>query len=189
MLQRLLLAWQFGDLNILISGSLTNDSRILFRRNIAERVQTLAPFLRLDNDPYLVIADGKLYWIQDAYTDDEPLPVFARRLPIGINYIRNSVKVVVDAYDGTTTFYVVDPNDPIIQTYAKIFPKLFKPLTRCRPACRLTCATRKTCSWRRSTPTAPTTSPTRACSTTRKTSGASRRRLRPGVEPPLGPTT
>jgi uncharacterized membrane protein (UPF0182 family) len=126
---RFLLAWQFADTNILISGSLTNESRLLFHRNIAERVQTLAPFLRLDRDPYLVISDGRLFWIQDAYTATSHYP-YSTPAPGGFNYIRNSVKVVIDAYDGTTNFYIADPKDPIIQTYGKIFPKLFQPLDK-----------------------------------------------------------
>lgn len=125
--RRWLLAWQLGDINIAISNSLTSDSRVLFRRNIAERVKEIAPFLALDRDPYLVVADGKLYWIQDAYTTTNLYP-YSKPAPAGYNYIRNSVKVVVDAYDGTTTFYLVDPTDPIIETYAHIFPKLLTPL-------------------------------------------------------------
>jgi uncharacterized membrane protein (UPF0182 family) len=123
---RLLFAWQFKDLNILISGSLTSESRILFHRNIQDRLHTIAPFLTLDHDPYLVVSGGRLYWIQDAYTTTNRYPY--SQPDGGINYIRNSVKVVVDAYDGTTTFYLVDDTDPIIKTYAKIFPKLFTPL-------------------------------------------------------------
>jgi uncharacterized protein len=126
-INRLALAWEFGDINILISGSLTSESRILFRRNIKERVQTIAPFLTLDKDPYLVLADGRLFWIQDAYTTTDRYP-YSQPSAEGYNYIRNSVKVVIDAYDGTTTLYLVDQNDPIIQTYAKIFPDLFTPL-------------------------------------------------------------
>ena len=124
---RLAFAWEFGDINLLISGSLTSDSRVLFRRNIQERIETIAPFLQLDADPYLVLAEGRLFWIQDAYTTTDLYP-YSQPAPQGYNYIRNSVKVVVDAYDGETTFYLVDGQDPIIQTYAKIFPELFIPL-------------------------------------------------------------
>lgn len=130
--RRVLLAWDFADLNILISGSLDSNSRVLFRRNIQERIETLAPFLTLDRDPYLVIVDRQLFWIQDAYTTTNRYP-YSTPDPTqavgGHNYIRNSVKVVVNAYDGSTTFYQVDETDPIIRTYAKIFPKLFKPLS------------------------------------------------------------
>jgi hypothetical protein len=124
---RLAFAWEFGDINLLISGSLTSDSRVLFRRNIQDRIETIAPFLQLDADPYLVLAEGRLFWIQDAYTTTSRYP-YSQPAPAGYNYIRNSVKVVVDAYDGETTLYLVDEQDPIIQTYAKIFPELFVPL-------------------------------------------------------------
>jgi uncharacterized protein len=125
-LRRLVFAWHFADLNIAISDAITNESRILFRRNIQERISTMAPFLRLDNDPYIVIADGRLFWIQDAYTHTSRYP-YSRPSPEGFNYIRNSVKVVVDAYDGSTTFYLMDEEDPMIRTYAKIFPDLLTP--------------------------------------------------------------
>ena len=126
LINRLLFAWEFGDFNILISGSLTGESRILFRRNIQDRITTLAPFLTLDHDPYLVITDGRLFWIQDAYTTTDRYP-YSRPATAGYNYIRNSVKVLIDAYDGTTTFYLVDENDPIIRTWARIFPDMFTP--------------------------------------------------------------
>jgi len=120
-------AWQFGDLNILISSELTSESRVLYYRNIRERVSHLAPFLELDSDPYVVMVDGKLLWIQDAYTTTARYP-YSEPFEGGINYIRNSVKVVIDAYDGTTTFYVTDSDDALIQTYQAIFPKLFVPV-------------------------------------------------------------
>lgn len=122
--RRLAYAWQFGDLNILISGQVTSDSRILFHRNIQERVRRLAPFLHVDSDPYVVIVDGSLVWVQDAYTITDRYP-YSRPVGNGLNYIRNSVKVVIDAYDGTTTFYVADAGDSLIQTYQAIFPELF----------------------------------------------------------------
>jgi uncharacterized membrane protein (UPF0182 family) len=125
---RSLFAWYLNDINILLSGYITGDSRILLHRNIQDRVQTIAPFLQLDHDPYVVISDGRLYWIQDAYTTSNWFP-YAQAQPSGdINYIRNSVKVVIDAYNGTVAFYVSDPTDPIIATYRRIFPALFKPL-------------------------------------------------------------
>ena len=127
-----LFAWEFGDLNILISGSLTATAASSSAATSRSASSTLAPFLTLDKDPYLVLADGKLVLDPGRLYDDEPLPVLTARCGRAINYIRNSVKVVVDAYDGTTTFYLVDQNDPIIQTYANIFPDLFTPLTRCR---------------------------------------------------------
>jgi len=125
-IRRAVYAWQLGDLNILISGELTPESRVLYYRNIRERVNHLAPFLKLDSDPYLVVMDGKLFWIQDAYTTTDRYP-YSEPLGGGINYIRNSVKAVIDAYDGTVTFYVTDPEDALIRTYQSIFPKLFVP--------------------------------------------------------------
>jgi uncharacterized membrane protein (UPF0182 family) len=125
-IRRLVYAWQFGDLNILISGELTPESRVLYYRNIRERVNHLAPFLKLDSDPYLVVMDGGLFWIQDAYTVSDRYP-YSQPIGGGLNYIRNSVKAVINAYDGSVTFYVADPEDAIIRTYQTIFPKLFVP--------------------------------------------------------------
>lgn len=132
-LNRLAYAWQFGDLNLFITGEIKNDSRVQYRRQVAQRVSTIAPFLRLDEDPYIVAAEGRLYWIQDAYTvsDHYPYsdPVRDRAGgSVGFNYIRNSVKVAIDAYHGTPTFYVSDPDDPIIRTFQGMFPKLFTPM-------------------------------------------------------------
>ena len=126
--RRALFAWYFKDLNLLLSSYITGDSRIMFRRTIQDRVRTIAPFLRLDRDPYLVISEGRLFWMQDAYTTSRYFP-YAQRLPGSeLNYIRNAVKVVIDAYNGTVRFYVADPSDPIIATYQRIFPRLFEPL-------------------------------------------------------------
>ena len=125
-LRRLVYAWQFGDLNILISGELTPESRVLYYRNIGERVNHLAPFLKLDKDPYLVVMDGRLFWIQDAYTTSDRYP-YSEPFGGGPNYIRNSVKAVIDAYNGNVTFYVTDPEDALIRTYQAIFPELFVP--------------------------------------------------------------
>ncbi len=125
-IRRLIYAWQFGDLNILISGELTAESRVLYYRNIRERVNHLAPFLKLDSDPYLVVMEGRLFWIQDAYTTTDRYP-YSDPLGGGLNYIRNSVKVVIDAYDGSVTFYITDPEDALIRTYQAIFPQLFVP--------------------------------------------------------------
>ncbi|MYD16785.1 MAG: UPF0182 family protein [Chloroflexi bacterium] len=125
--RRLAFAWSFGDANILISGSVDGDSRILFRRLIQDRVNELAPFLRLDADPYIVVGDdGKLYWIQDAYTVTDRYP-YSQPHSFGYNYVRNSVKAVIDAYNGSVDLYIVDPADPIIQVWSDIFPELFKP--------------------------------------------------------------
>jgi uncharacterized membrane protein (UPF0182 family) len=126
--RRALFAWYFGDLKLLISGNVTASSRLLFRRLIQERISRLAPFLQLDHDPYLTISDGRLIWVQDAYTVSAMLPYSQRSQPGGVNYIRNAVKVAVDAYDGAPVFYVADPRDPIVRTYQQIFPSLFQSL-------------------------------------------------------------
>jgi uncharacterized protein len=126
--RRSLFAWYFKDLNLLLSGYVTADSRIMMRRTIQERVRTIAPFLRLDRDPYLVVSEGRLFWMQDAYTTSADFPYSQPLRERGLNYIRNAVKVVIDAYHGTVDFYVVDPSDPIAATYHRIFPRLFKPL-------------------------------------------------------------
>ena len=125
---RILFAWRFTDLNILITGAITEDSQILFYRDIQERVSHLAPFLELDADPYVVVADGKLYWVQDAYTISDRFP-YSEPTPSGFNYIRNSVKAVIDAYDGSVDLYIADESDGIIRTYRNVFPDLFKPMS------------------------------------------------------------
>ena len=126
-LQRLLFGWYFSDVNLLLSNYITGDSRIVIRRSIQDRISTIAPFLRLDHDPYVVINDGRLFWIQDAYTTSDYFP-YAQPAPgVDLNYIRNSVKIVVDAYNGTTNFYLMDTPDPVAATYQQIFPSLFKP--------------------------------------------------------------
>ena len=126
-IRKLAFAWQLGDINILISGEMTPESQLLYRRNIQERVHHIAPFLRLDSDPYIVIDDGKLLWIQDAYTVSNRYP-YSQPASGEINYIRNSVKIVTNAYDGSVTFYLIDPEDAIASTYASIFPSLFTPI-------------------------------------------------------------
>ncbi|SAL53434.1 hypothetical protein AWB69_05617 [Caballeronia udeis] len=126
--RRSLFAWQFDDPNILLTSYITDQSRILFHRNIQDRVRTIAPFLSLDHDPYIVVSDGRLFWMQDAYTTSSWFPYAQPGISDGGNYIRNAVKVVIDAYNGTVDFYVSDPADPILRTYQRIFPGLFKPL-------------------------------------------------------------
>lgn len=123
-----LFAWYFGDLKLLISGNVTTSSRILFRRLIQDRISRVAPFLGLDRDPYLTVSNGRLIWLQDAYTVSGALPYSQKTQPDGINYLRNAVKVAVDAYDGIPVFYIADPTDPIVRTYQRIFPSLFQPL-------------------------------------------------------------
>lgn len=124
-LRRLALAWQLGDTNILISGQINSDSRLLMHRRIADRINKVAPFLVLDSDPYVVIDDGGLKWIQAAYTAADRFP-YSQPLG-GINYARDSVKIVVDAVTGDMDMYLIDETDPVAATWAKIFPDLFKP--------------------------------------------------------------
>jgi len=123
-LKKVLMAIRFADIKILLSSDISKTSKIMFTRHIAERISKITPFIELDEDPYLVMDKGKLLWIVDAYTFSGNFPYSEKYGPI--NYIRNSVKVVVDAYDGSVIYYVMDKNDPIIVTYAKIFPKQFK---------------------------------------------------------------
>ncbi|MBI4382155.1 MAG: UPF0182 family protein [candidate division NC10 bacterium] len=126
--RKLLFAARFGTLKILLSSDLTAESRIMYHRQISERVRKAVPFLRFDRDPYLVISrDGRLSWIIDAYTVSDRYPYSEPIRGMG-NYIRNSVKAVVDAYDGSLAFYMADPTDPVIRVYAQAFPGLFRPL-------------------------------------------------------------
>lgn len=128
--RRLLLAWELGDYKLILATDITNDSQVLMKRNIVERVETLAPYLRYDSDPYIIVnqEDGKLYWMIDAYTVSESFPYSQPYLGGGTNYIRNSVKIIVDAYTGEVDFYVVEDDDPIIRTCQQIFPGMYKPL-------------------------------------------------------------
>jgi uncharacterized membrane protein (UPF0182 family) len=129
-LRRLLIAFDRGDVSKLpFSDDVNSESRILIRRNVRDRVAALAPFLTYDQDPYIVVGeDGRLSWIMDAFTSSDTYPYSAHRMlgDVSLNYMRNSVKVVIDAYDGTTTFYVFDNTDPILAAYRGIFPSLFK---------------------------------------------------------------
>jgi len=146
--RKFLFGWKFDGTRLLLSSYPTKESRILFHRNIKEQVKILAPFLKYDDDPYIILVNGKLYWIIDAYTisSDYPYsePIYSqtavqslrRRLMLqaaetgqnlnGINYIRNSVKVVVDAYNGMVTFYIFEPDDPLINAWQSVFPNMFK---------------------------------------------------------------
>ncbi|MGA7762417.1 MAG: UPF0182 family protein [Candidatus Binataceae bacterium] len=128
LLRRLLFGYFYRDINLLVTRNILDGSRIMIRRNISDRVARLAPFLGQDRDPYVVLHDGHLVWILDCYTTSDHFP-YSQRNSEGINYIRNSVKVVVDAYNGTTDFYVADPADPIIRTWQRIFPAMFKPIS------------------------------------------------------------
>jgi uncharacterized membrane protein (UPF0182 family) len=133
--RRAALALRFGDWNLLVSGQVTNQSRVIYIRDIQQRVQQIAPFLKYDADPYPVISNGRIVWVIDAYTTTDDYPYsqsihptepHGSGLDSEFNYVRNSVKVTVDAYDGTVKFYVVDPTDPIIKTYRKAFPQMFQ---------------------------------------------------------------
>jgi uncharacterized protein len=127
-LRRAVLAAQFGSSKILFSGDITSESRVLYYRQIVDRARKALPFLILDRDPYLVVAgDGTLKWILDAYTSTEDYP-YAQRLQDGTSYMRNSVKLVIDAYDGSLLAYVSAPGDPLIQTWSRIFPGIFVPM-------------------------------------------------------------
>ncbi len=133
--RKLLYALRFGSYQILLSDDILPESRILYYRSIRERVRTIAPFLAFDQDPYMVLADGRMYWIQDAYTRTGLYPYSAQAGP-NLNYIRNSVKLVIDAYHGTTTAYLSDEEDPIAATYARMFPDIFVPLSEMPAAIR-----------------------------------------------------
>jgi uncharacterized protein len=127
LLRKAAFAARFGALNVLLSNDLTPESRVMIYRDVAARVQEATPFLKFDRDPYVVItADGRLMWMIDGYTTSDRYPYAT---PVrGFNYIRNSVKATVDAFDGTVSYYVADPEDPLIRTYARAFPALFKPI-------------------------------------------------------------
>ncbi|MGH8608359.1 MAG: UPF0182 family protein, partial [Gammaproteobacteria bacterium] len=125
--RKLVFALYYGDKNIFFTSQTTGDSRLLLRRNIIERIQKLTPFLRLDADPYVVVTPKRMYWIQDAYTFSRWFPYSTRyHSQRSVNYIRNAVKIVVDAYNGTVDYYIVDPSDPIITAYSRLYPSLFK---------------------------------------------------------------
>lgn len=135
-LMRLVYAAYFGNIKIILSADITKESRILYNRVILQRAAAVAPFLSYDPDPYLVIGDsGRLFWIIDAYSYTGNMP-YSKPVQQGINYIRNPVKIVVDAYDGTMAFYVVDPEDVLTRTYASAFPSLFQPLSAMPPDVR-----------------------------------------------------
>ena len=125
--RKLLFSVKFRSIKTLLSNDLTAESRVLFHRRISERVQRIAPFLTYDPDPYLALSEGRLFWILDAYTTSNRYP-YSTPVAGGINYIRNSVKVTIDAYHGRTVFYLIDPKDPIAATVGKAFPGLFRPL-------------------------------------------------------------
>jgi len=131
--RRLLFAIEFMDPQILFTTYLSPESRIMYNRRIHVRTRLIAPFLDYDGDPYVVVSKGKLYWIQDAYTTSDMYPYSRRSYGQfgnkGVNYIRNSVKATIDAYNGKVVFYVIDDKDPIVKTYSRIFPDLFRPFS------------------------------------------------------------
>ena len=133
---RTLFAYHFNDANLILSSYVTADSRIMIRRNIQESVRAIAPFLSLDHDPYLVISGGRMFWMQDAYTTSAYFPSSQPMAELDLNYIRNAVKITIDAYNGTVDFYLSDPRDPIAATYQRIFPALFKPFAAMPPDLR-----------------------------------------------------
>jgi len=124
--RKLLFSIRFRSIKTLLADDLTSESRVLYHRRISERVQRIAPFLAYDPDPYLAISDGRLFWILDAYTTSRHYP-YSTPVASGINYIRNSAKVVIDAYHGHTAFYLIDPDDPVAASLGKAFPELFRP--------------------------------------------------------------
>jgi len=127
--KKLIFAVRFGSMTILLSDDITPDSRIMYYRDVKERISRILPFIRLDQDPYLVITpEGRLVWFVDGYTVTNRFP-YSEPVPGIGNYVRNSLKATVDAYDGTVQLYISDPHDPLIQTYSRIFPRIFKPLS------------------------------------------------------------
>jgi len=122
--RKLLYTIKYSNIKFLLADDISKESRIMYYRNINQRVRKVAPFLQYDRDPYLVLANGHLYWIQDAYTTSELYPYSSPVRNVG-NYIRNSIKVVIDAYNGDMDYYVIDKEDPLAKTYMKIFPDLF----------------------------------------------------------------
>ncbi len=125
--RKLLFSIRFRSMKTLLADDLTSESRVLFHRRIMERVKRIAPFFTYDPDPYLAIADGRLFWVLDAYTTSTHYP-YSTPIASGINYIRNPAKVVIDAYHGHTVFYLVDTQDPVAATLGRAFPALFRPL-------------------------------------------------------------
>jgi uncharacterized membrane protein (UPF0182 family) len=125
-IRRLLYALHFKDMRMVLSSDITSESRILYQRTVQD-VSRIAPYLKFDSDPYPVVVDGRIFWIVDAYTTSSQYPYSDMRN--GINYTRNSVKVVVDAYNGEYAFYVIDPEDPVVGVYSNIYPDLYRPIS------------------------------------------------------------
>ena len=157
LLKRAAFALRLGDFNLLISDQITAKSRIMFVRDPVQIAQKAAPFLTFNQDPYAVVDDGQIYWVVDGYTTTNQYPysqnadtqqvASGSSLPGSYNYVRNSVKVVINAYSGQTTFYDADQSDPILRAYEAAFPNMFTPLSKMTPrGCRRTCATPRTSS-------------------------------------------
>ena len=191
--RRLLLATRFNSTQLFLSPAISRDSRILFHRTLTDRVNTIAPMLWFDDDPYPVITDvgdGEtgIVWLLDAYTWTDHFPYSE---PVGgINYIRNSVKIAIDAYTGETTFYLIDPDDPIAATYARIFPDLFQPVESMPADLRAATGAipkRSSSTSRASTP--PTTCAIRRSSTTARICGTSRKNSSRPASSRWNPTT
>lgn len=127
-LNKVLYSIREGSFKLLVSGGVNSDSKIIINRNIMDRVNKIAPFLSYDEDPYAVVVNGKIYYIIDGYTTTKYFP-YAEPFNENANYIRNSFKVIIDAYNGDVNYYIVDEKDPLVETYSKIFPKLFKPMS------------------------------------------------------------
>lgn len=130
-IKRLAFALRMGEINVMLNNKINLQTRIQFHRNIQERIMQITPYLELDNDPYIVVSNGRLIWIQDAYTTSNLFPYSEPTLFDGrrVNYIRNAVKITVDAYTGEVNYYIIDPDDPIIRTYSKAFPNLYQPIS------------------------------------------------------------
>src|SRR5699024_3090329 len=125
--EQLLFSWKFNDINILLTDYINDQSKIQFWQSIKDRVQRVAPFLEFKDDPYLILSDGKLYWMTEAYTTSDKFP-YSSPYENQFNYIRNSVKIVVDAYNGSVDLYATSDNDPILNVYRNIFPDMFKTI-------------------------------------------------------------
>ena len=173
--RKLLFSAHEATLRIALSQDVTRQSRILLHRQIQERVKKIAPFITFDRDAYMVIAQGgRLFWMIDGYTISDRFPYSEPMRRRGMNYMRNSVKAVVDAYNGTVNFYLSDPEDPMVLSYGKIFPELAKPLDQCRRICALISVTRRTYLRFKPTCTRLITCRIRRSFTTKKTCSASR---------------
>ena len=125
-MRRIAFALKFRNYEIALASAISSESRVMMNRDLMTRLTAIAPFLRYDSDPYLVVNDGRLFWMLDAYTVSSGFP-YSEPSPRGFNYIRNSVKIVIDAYEGDTRFYLFDSSDPVVRSYSAIFPGLFRP--------------------------------------------------------------